>query len=205
MKAEFHKISQESATISSKGASHPSSFCLSLHDPHPQLAQLPCHQLLGDAAVIAAQLQGPDADSGQLTTRPPNWRRHRLPPLLLQEKPVLQLAPHSVALSSSFHPHHTPQGVAGSCLWGGRLCHLLAASIWMAHPLHHHPRPHPLLLHSHLPLPHLRLQLRKSNKINFMLSIKCLKSRPIKTHWHDKLAIKLLQIGSHHGSPKLKL
>ena len=140
MKAEFHKISQESATISSKGASHPSSFCLSLHHPHPQLAQLPCHQLLGDAAVTAAQQQGPDADSEQLITRPPNWRHHCLPSLLLQEKPAFHLAPNMTAPSSSYHLLHQPQGVVESCLWGDRLHHLLAASTWMDDPFLHHLR-----------------------------------------------------------------
>ena len=185
--------------VRQRGASHPSSFCLSLPHPHPQLVQLrpPCPQHLGDAAVIAVQLQGPAAGSGQLTTRPPSWQCHHLPPLLLQEKPVFQLAPHSAALSSSFPLHHTPLGVAKSCLWGGRLYHPLAASTWMAHPLHHHHRPHPLLLHPHLPLPPLQLQqqLSKSNEylINFMLCLKCLKTQPVKTHWHGKLAAKLLQ------------
>ena len=172
MKAEFNKIFKlfeeleeagESATltISSKGGISSIKLLLesspSSPSTHPQLRP-PCPQHLGDAAVIAVQLQGPAAGSGQLTTRPPSWQCHHLPPLLLQEKPVLQLAPHSAALSSSFPLHHTPLGVAKSCLWGGRLYHPLAASTWMAHPLHHHHRPHPLLLHPHLPLPTFRLQ-----------------------------------------------
>ena len=170
MKAEFHNIfnlfeeleeAGESATltISSKGGISSIKLPLESSPSSPSTGTTPT--TLPPVSGRRRRHRGAAADSGQLTTRPPSWRRHHLPPLLLQEKPVLQLAPHttaliSVVLSSSFPPHHPPQGVAGSCLWGGRLCHLLAASIWMAHPLHHHPCPHPLLLQPYLPLLHLQ-------------------------------------------------
>merc|ERR1719500_2223842 len=102
------------------------------------------------AAATVVQLQEQGGGKELLTTRGPPWQRqHRSPhplPLLLQEKPVLQLAPSmatfpSVALSSpsSSHLHLPPQGVAGSCLWRGCLCHLLAAStLTVTLLLHHH-------------------------------------------------------------------
>ena len=203
MKAEFHKIFKlfeeleeagESATltISSKGGISSIKLLLESSPSSPSTGTTPT-TLPPAPGRRRRQLQGPAAGSGQLTTRPPSWRCQHLLPLLLQEKPVFQLVPHSAALSSSFPLHHTPLGVAGSCLWGGRLYHPLAASTLMAHPLHHHHRPRPLLLHPHLLLAQ---QLRKSNKllINFVSCLKCLKTQPVKTHWYGKLAAKILQI-----------
>ena len=50
-----------------------------------------------------------------------------------------------------FSPLRPLQGIAGSCLWGGCLCHHLPAPARMAHLL-----PHP---YSHQPLPHAILHL----------------------------------------------
>ena len=86
-------IPQDRISILSSIWSPPSSSCLSLHHPCPQLQQWlrhPCHQHLGSAAAIAVQLQELGADSEQLIIKLPSWLHCHT--LLLQESPVFQLA-----------------------------------------------------------------------------------------------------------------
>ena len=95
------------------------------------------------ASLLAAASSASPPASGEASAPAgsPHDRPHQHRPLLFLPTPS---------------PTSGRRRVNGSCLWGGRLCHLLAASTWMAHPLHHHPCPHPLLLQPYLPLLHLQ-------------------------------------------------
>ena len=99
MKAEFMKIFKifeeleeagECATLTISSRKGISSIKLLLESPSPCLQllqrQQPCHQLLEGVAVTAVQLQGPGADRGLLTTKPPCWRRLLLFLLLLLQE-----------------------------------------------------------------------------------------------------------------------
>ena len=62
---------------------------------------------------------------------------------------IHHLAPPCNVDLAFFSPLRPLQGIAGSCLWGGCLCHHLPAPTRMAHllphPYSHQPWPHPLL------------------------------------------------------------
>ena len=126
-------IPQDRISILSSIWSPPSSSCLSLHHPCPQLQQWlrhPCHQHLGSAAAIAVQLQELGADSEQLIIRLSSCLYQN--PLLLQELPVFQLAP--TAPCTSFIPPLQVLGAAGWFLvWEG--WRSPPSWIWMELPL----------------------------------------------------------------------